>query len=258
MAPPQAAEVGAAPREGECQGQQENGLAASSPGVATPAKGKSALHELWKKNEAKAKRVVKLLRRKRQKQQKRQEQQPAGAAGTKEELLAAVPLRSKQRDLLLPLGRNKKLKKKLEAALEVDPHEAETESEDEGDTASEGEGSDAENAAVKKEAEDPQVEVEFVPAEESEGADGAVAQLAEAFADVFEKLNANVKPVVQVNNHLSPDAICGALLPPSPRPLRECLQAVVDYAGSNKAADVGLPGLRAKAAAESCIPNVMK
>lgn len=201
MVPPQVAEVGAAARDAEHEGQQENGVASPGGVAATTANGKSALHELWKKNGAKAKRVVKLLRRKRQKQLKKQEQQTGNEAGNekdaKEELLAAIPLRSKQRDLLVPLGRNKKLKKKLEAALEVDPHEAETESEDEGDTASEGEGPDAETGAVKKEGQDQQIEVEFVPAEEAEGADGAVAQLAEAFADVFEKLNASVKPVVQ-------------------------------------------------------------
>ncbi|KAL8431633.1 hypothetical protein Efla_005692 [Eimeria flavescens] len=219
MSPPQVAEVGgsASREEGESSQQQENGVTGErSSGTPSPGGGKSALHDLWKKNGTKAKRIVKLLRRKRQKQQKQQQQlqqNAAAAAGegeggssllgnSKGDLLAAVPLRSKQRDLLLPLGRNKKLKKKLEAALEVDPHDAETESEDEEDGASEdGADSDSETTTTtkKKDAEDSssQVEVEFIPAEEAEGADGPIAQLAEAFADVFEKMNANLKPVVQ-------------------------------------------------------------
>ncbi|KAL8271793.1 hypothetical protein Esti_004302 [Eimeria stiedai] len=226
MAPPQVAEVGsAAAREGERQQQQQqrqqeqqgSGVVGAAAAASLTSSGKSALHDLWRKNGAKAKRVVKLLRRKRQKQQKQQKQQQqqqqqqqegvaaggAAAQDLKVDLLAAVPLRSKHRDLLLPLGRNKKLKKKLEAALEVDPHEAETESEDEGDEDTESEGevllSDGEekNGLKKQTDEAPPIEVEFVPAEEAEGADGPVAQLAEAFADVFEKLNASVKPVVQ-------------------------------------------------------------
>ncbi|XP_026192441.1 splicing factor 3B subunit 2 [Cyclospora cayetanensis] len=219
MTPPQAAEFGAPPLEAEgvAGGHAQEGEGGACPSAAREAaatNGKSLLHDLWKKNGAKAKRVVKLLRRKRQKQQKRQQQQAQqdDSPDLKQELLAAVPLRSKQRELLLPLGRNKKLKKKLEAALEVDPHEAETESEeeteDEGEDAEEDadSGSEGEREAVadearnktkggkfKEEPEDQGVEIEFVPAEEAEGAEGAIAQLAETFSDVFEKLNANLK-----------------------------------------------------------------
>ncbi|CDI76121.1 splicing factor 3B subunit 2, putative [Eimeria acervulina] len=235
MAPPLAATVGgSSPSEGgEGNGEAAAGAAAAAAttaaagGAAAAAataavpNGKSMLHDLWKKNGAKAKRVVKLLRRKRQKQQKRQQQQQqqdeqqeqqqqqgGSAELTKEELLAAVPLRSKQRDLLLPVGRNKKLKKKLEALLGVTAEEAETESEEEEDKEDEEEAeadSDQEDllqdgaAAADKQQQQQQedIEVIFLPPKEAEGADGLVAQLAESFNDVFEKFGANLRPEEQ-------------------------------------------------------------
>lgn len=117
-------------------------------------------------------------------------------------------------------GRNKKLKKKLAAALNVDPQEQETDSEgstsgDEEGTPEKGEESgEGQTRAASAARVD---EVVYNQPSEAEGAEGAVAELAASFEEVFAKFKLQQSQEQQVGCHAlsaeRPSPQCSAKVP---------------------------------------------